>query len=342
MLKSIIYSFFFLLSISIIISINTACKISPIEPHVGYVEIIPYYFNHPAWHPGGEWIAVKHADSIDVDKDGVKDNTYSGIWLVHSESAEKKPLIEGFSLPSWSHDGKKLALGFGAQIYRVDIKDLDNAMIDTSTLIQITKDGKNFYPDWSFDQQWIVYSRSICEGPTTCGVWYTDISGVEHFFVADYGMYPNWHPLYNSLLYIVRSIGSSGEILGDSLYSFNIDTRSKFLLKYLHGNNITNRQIKYSPNGQQIAFFSSPISGPPAIWIMNSDGSNLKKISPDYAYEFDWSPDGNRIVFLFWDFLINRPGNGNLWLINKDGTGLKQLTNFQGISSGKEVTMKDP
>ena len=71
----------------------------------GYVEIIPYYFDYPAWHPEGEWIGVEHAASVDVDKDGVNDKNFSGIWLVHSESAENKSLIEGFSMPSWSPDG---------------------------------------------------------------------------------------------------------------------------------------------------------------------------------------------------------------------------------------------
>jgi Tol biopolymer transport system component len=86
---------------------------------------------------------------------------------------------------------------------------------------------------------------------------------------------------------------------------------------------------QYSPDGEKIAFYSQGKTGVAAILMMNSDGSDLKKVSPDYAWRFDWSPDGQKFVFLYLDYLKARPGNGELWLINVDGTGLRQLTHFQ-------------
>ena len=308
----------------------STCKKTSVEPPTEYVEVpedlIPYFYGNPAWHPAGKWIAVEHGDSIDINQDGLNDKIFSGIWLIDSETAEKKPLIERFSLPSWSPDGNKLALVLGAQIFTIDIKNLNEMPVDTSNLTQLTISGRNFYPDWSYDAQKIAYSKSICEGPMTCGTWYTNLQSNEHNFVVEYGRYPNWNPLENSLIYITRSVSLSGEILGDSLFSANIETGSKSLIKYLHGDNVTNRYIKYSPNSQQIAFCSKPIIGPTALWIMDYDGSNLQKVSPEYAHEFDWSPDGTKLIYLFWDFLEDHPGNGHLWLMNSDGSGVIQLT----------------
>src|SRR5690349_12753730 len=80
----------------------------------------------------------------------------------------------------------------------------------------------------------------------------------------------------------------------------------------------------WSPNSQTIAFESTR-DGSYAVYTVNADGSNLKKLSPD---GFDggqptWSPDGARIVFS-----STRDKRGNLYVINADGTGERRLTDF--------------
>ncbi len=59
--------------------------------------ILPAYFDHPAWHPEGKWIAAEHCGSADTDGDDKVDQWSCGIWLVNSENGETQPLIEGFS-----------------------------------------------------------------------------------------------------------------------------------------------------------------------------------------------------------------------------------------------------
>ena len=39
--------------------------------------------------------------------------------------------------------------------------------------------------------------------------------------------------------------------------------------------------------------------------------------------------EGRKLVFLFWDDLNHRRGNGQLWLVKTDGSGLRQLTRFR-------------
>jgi serine/threonine protein kinase len=83
-------------------------------------------------------------------------------------------------------------------------------------------------------------------------------------------------------------------------------------------------------SGGQIAFVSER-NGQPQVWLMNADGSNQHAITsqPNGACQPDWSPDGQRLVFIspcsnrqVRSFLY--PG-ASLYFINQDGTGLKPL-----------------
>lgn len=111
--------------------------------------------------------------------------------------------------------------------------------------------------------------------------------------------------------------------------------------------------------------FSSDIVGRDSIWIVNPDGTGLKRITTGTDWEPSWSPNCDRIVFQrrlsVWSlFIVNIDGTGlkqitfgtkndwepnwspvneqivfqskrtrywSLWIVNSDGSGLKQLTN---------------
>ena len=72
--------------------------------------------------------------------------------------------------------------------------------------------------------------------------------------------------------------------------------------------NITNDPGKdfspaWSPDGQQIAFISDRGLGNlfqyPDLWIMNANGSDPRKLTPDASgvSDFEWLPDGSRILY---------------------------------------------
>ncbi|MCI0695821.1 DPP IV N-terminal domain-containing protein [candidate division KSB1 bacterium] len=289
----------------------------------------PLYFDHPAWHPASEWIVVEHGDSVDSNNDSKLDAYFGGIWLVNVETGATQPLLRGFTLPAWSPDGKKLALVRGAQIYTIDVVSLDPVRVDSSSLRQLTFEGRNFFPAWSPDGQWIAYDNTICGSavepppPNSCGILILNYEGQNQRFISR-GRFPDWLPDGNYLLYVG---------LYNEIYQININDTSQIAkltsLNQVYIYATDNRYPKYSHDGTKIAFYSQPRVGPPAIWVMNSDGSNIHKLSSDYAQQFDWSPDGQRIAFIFWNFFEAVPGNGQIWLINVDGTGLKQLTFFQ-------------
>jgi TolB protein len=98
--------------------------------------------------------------------------------------------------------------------------------------------------------------------------------------------------------------------------------------------NITNSDAydyrpRWSPDGSKIAFIRqvwSDASDPPdycdvfpftpELYVINADGTGAQEIA-EGVYDFDWSPDGSRIVYeLAFD----------LWTIKPDGTDATQLT----------------
>jgi Tol biopolymer transport system component len=100
----------------------------------------------------------------------------------------------------------------------------------------------------------------------------------------------------------------------------------------------TATQPSMSPDGRQVVF-AATINGQKGVYVINSDGTGLRLVTP-LLYKYPdllrptWSPvpapDGqSKLLFLDYDHLIPVLGIGprNLFVVNLDGTGRLRLTN---------------
>jgi Tol biopolymer transport system component len=82
----------------------------------------------------------------------------------------------------------------------------------------------------------------------------------------------------------------------------------------------------YSPNGKQIVFLRASFdTGPQGLYIVRTDGSHLRQITPDgMNLNFNcgsWSPQGNEILFS----ARTVAGRGAIFAVHTDGSGLQQI-----------------
>lgn len=98
-----------------------------------------------------------------------------------------------------------------------------------------------------------------------------------------------------------------------------------------------NVEPSVSPDGKKIAF-SSDRDGKPMIYVMNADGSNIKRVTyaGNYNSSPQWSPDGKKIVFSGQD-----GRHFDIFIMNADGTGLERLTSAKK-KDGKPATNEFP
>ncbi len=101
-------------------------------------------------------------------------------------------------------------------------------------------------------------------------------------------------------------------------------------VKQLTSNTAVDGLSDWSPDGSKIAFCSNRDGdleiyreGDLEIYVMDADGTNIKKLTSNSAYDGspDWSPDGSKITFT-----SDKDGDYEIYVMNADGTNVKQLT----------------
>jgi len=282
------------------------------------------FFTRPAWHPAGQWIAAEHADSIDADNDGVYDTWFSGIWLVHAETGETQPLLPFGDAPDWNPAGTHLAVHAGAGIYTVRISSLEPARYDTASITLLTNfDAPAFFPTWSNDGQWVAFDTNYQDEKGANVIWKirrdgTDLTDISIHQVGEW-RFPEWAKKDNKIIHS-RAVTDTGW----EIFVMNADGTNSRQLTSTGENYFP----KFSFDGSKIIYEHRPEGLSNTIRVMDADGGNKKTIAGEWASDMTWSPDGEKIVYVFSNHFYDRPGNGQLWLMDADGSNKRQLTNF--------------
>ncbi|MDA8173951.1 MAG: hypothetical protein M0018_05075 [Nitrospiraceae bacterium] len=174
-------------------------------------------------------------------------------------------------------------------------------------------------PKWGRDNKSLFYSA---ERGGAWGIYRLDIAHLKESLV-----------FYRRGTSLIGDISPSGQILFSSsyqsspnIYIINPEGNGGYgpplKLTHTHGINVS---PALSPDGRLIAYVSDR-DGSPQIYVMNTDGSNITRVTFQGNYNTApvWSPDGKRIAF------AGRAGGGQnqIFTVKPDGSDLMQLTSY--------------
>jgi RNA polymerase sigma factor (sigma-70 family) len=268
----------------------------------------------------------------------------SQIFTVPGEGKDARALTKDADIscidPAWSADGSKIVFMRGSKrkakggfFSGICVMDADGR-----NLKQLTREGNfDFRPTFSPDGKKVMFSTNTATGGTVIRIIDVDGENLQELGKERRGPRggyrdPAWSPDGTCI--------AACRLSDFSICLMDPDGGNVGQLTQIGGG----MHPVWSPDGQKIAFLSSDGNGQ-ELFVMNADGSKVKKLSPreggqHRASDPAWSPDSKKLAYS-----DNGPVDVEIFVVNADGTNHKQLTNLGGLNlqagwspNGKKVS----
>jgi len=139
-----------------------------------------------------------------------------------------------------------------------------------------------------------------------------------------YDFWPSWSPDGGQIAFE----SSRDDSLFTEVYIITLATGA--LTRLTDDTGFVDGQPAWSPSGTRIAFVSNRDSARSDIYLMDPDGSNVRRLTTDSSNEAQpaWSPDGGRIAFV-----SDRRGAGgtDIYVMDTLGNNVVNLTNDAAV-----------
>lgn len=264
----------------------------------------------PSWSPDGTRIAFASDQNSNTD-----------IYVMSAaDGSNQTRLTDDPSYdrsPSWSPDGVFILFVSG----RLSISKIHRMYADglSENPLAYSLSGSQSAPEYSPDGRKITFVSDGEGEPEVFTMNADDTGPVRLTNNPTYDGAPSWQPLRaNGKIIFSSQRAGGGEV---DIFSMQADGETQVdLTKYIYS---ADEHPAPSPDGMKIAFHSFRNSNFD-IWVMDGEGTNLKRLTTDLAVDKfpAWSPDGSKIAFT-----SERDGNREIYLMNADGTNQVRLTN---------------
>ena len=250
------------------------------------------------------------------DRDGDYD-----IWMMNPDGTDQEKIIDtggNDSCPRISPDGLKIA--FSSDVSGNDEIYLMN--VDSTNLVNLTNnalgDGR---PAFSPDGTQIAF---MSDRNGKYDIWLMSVSGGTANQVTDLPCVtgsPCFSPDGEKIVFKHRP-SNPGNSYTNDLYEIDLTTNQITQLTFMGG---SDDYPCFSSDGSQIVFTHCEENWKLNIYIMNSDGSNIRKLTETDSYndKNSWfSPDDSQIVFR-----SARDGNCEIYTMDANGDFETNITN---------------
>lgn len=202
---------------------------------------------------------------------------------------------------------------------------------------QVTRHGTiSQSPTWSWDGRDIAYSSFAYHAnqkTRNIDLFTYDLESGKRFAISyrtGVNSGASYMPDDRHLLLTLTNGGKA------DIYRMTVDGRSTEKVTNARANELNVEPVP-SPDGSKIAF-SSDRSGNAMIYVMNADGSGVKRLTIAGKYNSSpaWSPDGKKIAFAGYD-----ASHFDIFLMNSDGTNMSRLTSA-AKKNGKMSNNEEP
>ena len=263
--------------------------------------------------------------SVNPSPDGkrmiVKFLGQKGLWVGNIDGSSLRRLKKTFRLPNipafptWSPEGKKIAFvvqkespPHTSNLWVIDSEGNDLRQVYSKNDIRSTGFPLSWSPDgrkivfcaghgWDIKNLMVnIFTKGVEEIPTPSG-WEI----VER--------YPAWSPDGRKIAFFAAIMHPPPEGEGEwkseeGIWEYDLETKKLTLLNPLKvdgsDEDFAPFCLSYSPDGKRLAFGMGHKRGTKDYWIMNADGSGLRRITDGKSSHagYTWSPDGKKLAYI--------------------------------------------
>lgn len=254
----------------------------------------------------------------------INNNPVRQIFIMNADGTNQRLIVDKDSGPPvLSHNKKRIAFTIYENLYKylyvIDVDGQNLKLLDKAR-------GTCHGPVWSPDDSKITFVKNDNHPLNYCDIYTINADGTGRMQLTNQNdnNQASYLPDNSAIIYTSSNGTTSG------IYKMNLDGTNKQLISP-PGKSFYSSSV--SPNGKMIAINSEDWGGS-QIFVMNTDGSNLKQLTFTIEKNYNdtgfprggnndpvWSPNSSRILYQSYENTAP-----DIFVINADGSGNKRLT----------------